>query len=426
MRVYKSKNPGSILLLVLGLMMLATSLVTVFLKSVVSDVMYNSQLKDPIDLKVAAYSYLDLTIGTLVQLRKEWGGGLLFTKEWLNGSTETTNATEDDKDDSNGHGSNFANNETNAQTNQDMLSDCFLKKLAQRAGLKEKDISGNKLIAKAVPEVEIILEDETGKLPLCSEFYNAIPQDLRGIYGNVICSCVFGGKSWILKNVNKIDFDNDKITNINNAIKDIFTLTGNPPKAKNGIASVRHFAKLLQEKLPHCEFFDENGNETDYFLILQEYFTVIPGLEKNYSKFKVNILTANEELRSKLVESKGKSNFKTNKTWYTETNVENSDSNDSNEGSSKTILKMARGKQSPYTEYRNILKSKGLNVDELTYKNFINFSAECMKIAVKISGEVNRSTPNSKNEFTVVALVGTLTNGKGRFNTFDILSIEEV
>jgi hypothetical protein len=76
------------------------------------------------------------------------------------------------------------------------FKDAFVE-INQRFVLKEENILENKLIIKNMSEAEIFLEDETGKFPLCSEFYKAISQNLIQIYGDMICyyeyekNCVF-------------------------------------------------------------------------------------------------------------------------------------------------------------------------------------------------------------------------------------------
>jgi hypothetical protein len=376
--------------------------------------MYNSQLKDPIDIKVTAYSYLDLTIGTLAQLKKEWGE-LLLSKEWLLGFLLKK------QDVSPGSIS------TNARPLIKLQgANCFWGKFIERAGLT---LSNNKLISPTGYEVEINLEDETGKLPLCGEFYNSraqAAQSLKSIYTETIIN-VLNGDSWldaitVNKEVNSISNNVTKNT-ISNSIAKILEMdnpTSPNAKAKNRITSVRHFAKLLQAEIPTCNFFDENGKETGHFRVLTEYFTVIPSFEQN-GNFKINILTANEKLRKSLMASPDPStaNIISNPKWYSE-NDQSSDPNNP----LISVLKNARKKPKPYSEYMRLLRAE-FDKEKITCKNFIDFKPTCMKITIKVFGPENDG--DSKNEFTLVALVAVSQGNKsGRFGTFNILTIKEI
>jgi hypothetical protein len=434
-KVSKNNSSGSILLLVLSLMLIATSLVTVFIKSVISEITYNSQLKEPIDLKIKAYSYMDLVIATLDQLKKEWGGGLLFTRGWLRGYEEIPV--------SEGKKGNYV-------LKKYALNNYLMQTITQRAGIPNSDFIKEKLsnvegengsiiqqheyitgIKDGDMTIKITVEDETGKLPLCAEFYKKLTGEKSGkvenIYAGIISRCVLA-KGLQNKNIKAI----------------IETILASQLQVR----SLEHFAKLFQEewckvKGNENKFFDENGIETSYFAELRKYFTIIPNLGKDVNNFKINILTAasiiidgntivgpqSSEPNTGLLcagSNEYSDNFYSHNDfrdeWLYEVKIiRSARSKDNN------ALINARKNPQQYSKYKEAIVQKSAEANNRDksfprgrFKNFIGIDATHLKITIKVS-------KSTADEFTLVALVNSIpaNKSKGRFETFDILSISE-
>jgi hypothetical protein len=455
--VNRGKASGSILLLVMGMMLLATSLVAAFLKGVMAETVYNTQLKDQIDLKVQAYSYMDLTIGTISKLREEWGG-LLFTKDWLRGYTKTAGSN------TSGNTGNNSTTKTHGMPDKE-LKDCFMQTLIKRAGLKNEATreieAGNNNKIKIITgikagdfTIEIAVEDETGKLPLSTEFYQKLKSPkgqhkLHEIYTAAICSNV-------LKST-----DTKIIQNIGQIIDDIFKIQGQPTGGSSGsagkpvpetqIGSARHFAKLVQLQETGVGFFNGSGEETEVFGRLQKHFTVIPEFSKIAEKFKINLLTACKSLLVKDLKvnnAKGllyaRDLIEGHKSELREIDTSNSGSTGGSGGTPKgTLIQSARKQPKQYTWFKDAISkienpktgssttpapgapASGGAQPAAPFKDFTDFEATCLRIKVRVIGP--SSGNNKSNDFTLVAMVTTLgENKESRFGDFSVLSFNEV